>query len=154
MRFYCQPLISVLGEKSDANTALMSVILVIFEMCGRFLMWRFIHLYKVQRTLTRERYLLTGRLFPCWKWHIQRAVPSTDSLRCEHLGALWHLFSNSLSSTFIFFYFYWRPAMSETLRVTPQHKGGGASFVLKAPVHQGINAPRGNLPTTVCSDFR
>lgn len=106
MWFYCQPLISKLAEKSDANTALMSIILVIFEMCGRFLMWRFIHLYKVQRTLTREQYLLTGRLFPCWKRHVQRAAPSTDSLRCEHLGALWHLFSNSLSSTFIYFFLF------------------------------------------------
>lgn len=35
-----------------------------------------------------------------------RSESSTDSLRCEHLGALWHLFSNSLSSTFIYFFLF------------------------------------------------
>lgn len=62
--------------KSDANTALMIIILVGFERWGRFLTWSFIYLYKVQQTLTREWHLLTEWLFPWRKQCIQRAAGS------------------------------------------------------------------------------
>lgn len=52
---------------------------------------------------------------------------------------------------FINSYFFWSPALSETQHTTSQHKGGGLSFRLEAPV---INVLHGNAPTVVCCDFR
>lgn len=109
--------------KSDANTALMAIILVGFEMWS-WITWSFIYFYKVQQTPTREWHLFPEWLFPWRKWCI---------------------LSKSPSCTFIHQFLLFLESSHETTHMMSQHEGRGTSFMLEAL--QDINMLHGNAPT-------